>query len=57
LDIFFIVATSVLLLVIYMSSSYDERLRIRNLRTAKIQTEAETHYKKELNVLSKRNKT
>jgi hypothetical protein len=56
LDIFFIVALSILLAVIYMSSAFDEKTRIRNLKSTKIQTEPEDHYKKEPNVLCKKTK-
>lgn len=55
LDIFFVVALSILLLVIYMSSAYDEKLRIRNFRSTKIVAEPEEHYKKEPNVLGMQN--
>lgn len=37
-----------------MSSGFDERIRVRNLRSSKIQGEPEDHYKKEPNVLSKK---
>lgn len=56
LDVFFVVALSILLLVVYISSGFDERIRVRNLRLSKIQREPEEHYKKELNVLSKKTK-
>jgi hypothetical protein len=55
LDIFFVVALGILLLVIYMSSAYDEKLRIRNFRSTKIVAEPEEHYKKEPNVLGMQN--
>lgn len=55
LDIFFVVALSILLLVIYLSSAYDERLRIKNYRSTKIQMDPVQHYRKEPQVLGMQN--
>lgn len=53
LDIFFIVALTLLLIIIYMSSAYDEKLRITTLKTDKIKLEADEYYKLAPKPLSK----
>lgn len=45
LDIFFIVACSILIIVICISSAFDERLRRSHFRTSKVRIEAIDYYK------------
>lgn len=45
LDIFFVVACIILFAIVYISSFYDERLRIVFMKSAKVVTAVEDHYK------------
>lgn len=45
LDIFFVVACSVLFAIVYISSYYDERLRIAFKKSSKVETAVKDHYK------------
>lgn len=53
LDIFFITACSILVVIICMSSAYDEKLRITQLRSSKIEPTVADHYRNAPKALSK----